>query len=194
MNPRWAWLPFALVYLRGFLILPIVLILVWHLSELWLLVCLFIGLVSDIFDGIIARRMGVATTSLRRADTIVDTFFFSAIVIAAWITHPEPFQKYIVGLVILIVLKVVRILFDYMKYGREAAYHMWSTKLWGIIVFLALTSLWLGASTDAIFAAAILLGIATNLEGLLASIILPTWQHDVPSLYHAFKLRDEAMI
>ncbi len=193
MKPRWAWLPFALVYLRGLLILPIVLILIWQVNEIWLLICLFIGLISDIFDGIIARRMGVATTSLRRADTIVDTFFFSTIVIAAWITHPEPFQKYIVGLAILIMLKVVRILFDFVKYGREAAYHMWSTKLWGIVVFLALASLWLGTSTDFFFMIAILLGIETNLEGLLASIILPTWQHDVPTLVHAFKLRDEVM-
>lgn len=98
MKSRWTWLPFALVYLRGLLILPIVLILVGQLNDIWLLVCLFVGLISDIFDGIVARRMGVATTKLRRADTIVDTFFFSAIVIAAWITHPEPFQKYIVGM------------------------------------------------------------------------------------------------
>ena len=194
MKSRWAWLPLALVYLRGLLILPIVLILVWQVNEVWLLVCLFIGLISDIFDGIIARRIGVATTSLRRADTIVDTFFFSAIVIAAGMTHPEPFQKYFVGLVILIALKVVRILFDYLKYGREAAYHMWSTKLWGIAVFLALAMLWLGAPTDGIFVFTILLGIVTNLEGLLASIILPTWQHDVPSLVHAFKLRNGAVV
>ena len=107
------------------------LILILQLNEFWLFICLFVGLLSDVFDGIVARRIGVATTKLRRADTIVDSLFFTALLIAAWFTHPDLFQKYIVGLVILIGLKVVRMGFEYLKYRRETAYHMWSTKVWG---------------------------------------------------------------
>lgn len=188
MIKRWTWVPFGLVYLRLFLTVPVILILVWQLPEIWLLVCLIIGLISDIFDGILARRLGVATVNLRRADTIVDTVFFSTMVIAAWITHPTLFQKYLLGIMLLISIKLVRIVFDYLKFGREAAYHMWSTKLWGITVFLALAMLWLDVQSALFFQIALLLGIVTNLEGLCASIILPTWQHDVPSLYHARKL------
>lgn len=190
MRSRWHWLPFALIYLRLFLIVPIVLILFLQLSEVWLFLCLLVGLLSDVFDGIVARRIGVATEKLRRADTIVDSFFFTALLIAAWLTHPDLFQKYIVGLLLLIGLKLFRIVFDYLKFRREASYHMWSTKLWGISIFLAMTMLWLGVATELFFVVAILLGIVTNLEGLLASIILPTWAHDVPSLVHALRLRD----
>ena len=190
MKERWYWLPFALIYLRLFLIVPIVLILILQLNEFWLFICLFVGLLSDVFDGIVARRIGVATTKLRRADTIVDSLFFTALLIAAWFTHPDLFQKYIVGLVILIGLKVVRMGFEYLKYRRETAYHMWSTKVWGISIFLAMTMLWLGVEIEFFFVLAIVIGIVTNLEGFVASIILPTWHHDLPSLVHAVRLRD----
>ena len=190
MRSRRHWLPFALIYLRLFLIVPIVLILILQLNEFWLFVCLFVGLLSDVFDGIVARRIGVATTKLRRADTIVDSLFFTALLIAAWITHPELFQKYIVGLVILIGLKVVRMVFEYLKFRRETAYHMWSTKAWGISIFLAMTLLWLGVQTEFFFVLAIVIGIVTNLEGFVTSIILPTWHHDVPSVVHAVRLRE----
>jgi len=42
-----------------------------------------IGLLSDIFDGIIARRLGVATPSLRRLDSQTDAAFWLAVLASA---------------------------------------------------------------------------------------------------------------
>ena len=39
---------------------------------------LILGFVSDVYDGIVARRFGVATTGLRRLDSAVDTVFYLA--------------------------------------------------------------------------------------------------------------------
>jgi len=37
---------------------------------------------------------------------------------------------------------------------------------------------------------AIYVGIASDLEGLAISALLPTWRSDIPSLVHAWRLRE----
>lgn len=39
---------------------------------------------SDVFEGVIARRLGIATPGLRRLDSAADTLFFVAVAIVAW--------------------------------------------------------------------------------------------------------------
>ena len=41
-----------------------------------------VAFLSDVFDGILARRLGVATEALRRADTVVDTAFYVSAALA----------------------------------------------------------------------------------------------------------------
>ena len=35
----------------------------------------------------------------------------------------------------------------------------------------------------------IAVGVYNEVEGLLASLVLPAWHHDVPTLWHAWALR-----
>ena len=41
-------------------------------------VCLILAFLSDVFDGILARRLNVATPGLRRLDSIADSTFYVA--------------------------------------------------------------------------------------------------------------------
>ena len=47
------------------------------------------GFLSDVLDGMIARRTGQATPALRYADTIVDTIFYVAAAIALRVVVPD---------------------------------------------------------------------------------------------------------
>ncbi|MBO9204444.1 MULTISPECIES: CDP-alcohol phosphatidyltransferase family protein [Niastella] len=62
-------IPFSLVIFR-LLLAPVMI--VWTLqtnqSGWFLVTCLWAGMISDIFDGIIARNLGVANNSLRKWD------------------------------------------------------------------------------------------------------------------------------
>ena len=40
----------------------------------------------------------------------------------------------------LVVLELTRYAFDFVKFRREASYHMWSSKLWGVLLFAGLTA------------------------------------------------------
>jgi len=151
--------------------------------------CLIAAFLSDVFDGILARRMGVATPALRRLDSFADSMFYLGATFAVWYLHRDAITTRVGPLVTLAVLELGRYAFDLVKFGREASYHMWSSKAWGIALFACFLSLLAFESDNAFVNAAIWIGIVADVEGLAISALLPGWRSDVPSFVHAWRLR-----
>jgi len=183
------WLPLMLTLLRAMLAPVMVMLAFSWPNEAAFGICLVIAFLSDVFDGIIARRLGIATATLRRLDSLADTVFYAGALYAAWHLHPQALLDHQAALVLLVVLEIARYLFDLRKFGREASYHMWSSKLWGVALFAGFFSLLALGRTGGAVTAAIWLGIVADLEGLAISVVLKQWTHDVPSLVHAMRLR-----
>ena len=154
----------------------------------WIAAAIVIATLTDVFDGILARRLGVATERLRRADSMVDTAFYVAVLAAVAVVFPDVLRLHAVGLGALIALEVARHGFDVWTFGRTAAYHMWSAKAWGVALALGLTALFGWDEAGWPVGVAVWLGVATNVEALAASAVLSRWHHDVPSLWHALRL------
>ena len=146
---------------------------------------LLAGFLSDIFDGVVARRMGCATAGLRQADTLVDTVFYVAAGIALWVAVPGVFAGASLPLTLLIVTHVSRTTFELTKYGRIASYHMWSSKALGVLMVTAMTVVFLTGHPSAFVTVTLWFTIANEIEGFAASLILPAWTADVKSIVHA---------
>ena len=86
-------------------------------------------------------------------------------------------------------LELARYLFDAWKFRREASYHLWSSKLWGIALCAAFLAVLAGGLDNALVDAALWLGIVADVEGLAVSVLLPAWQTDVPTFVHALRGR-----
>ena len=140
---------------------------------------------SDVLDGIVARRTGTATDALRQADTIADTFFFVAAGIALRVAVPHAYEGLWLPLVSLIVVHVSRSTYELTKYGRLAAYHMWSSKALGLLLVAALVTAFVSGRPTWLLGFALWFGVVNELEGFSASVLLPEWHCDVPSLFHA---------
>jgi phosphatidylglycerophosphate synthase len=151
--------------------------------------CLVTAFLSDVFDGVVARRLGVATTALRRLDSAADTVFYVAAAYAAWELHPDGVARHAAPLLALVVLEAARYAVDLAKFRREASYHMWSAKAFGVALFLAFVGILGFGHTGWLVSVAIAVGIVSDLEGIAISLVLPTWHHDVPSIAHALRLR-----
>ena len=152
--------------------------------------CLIVAFLSDIFDGILARRMNVATPNLRRLDSITDTIFYLCTAFAVWYLYPSVISQHTMALVTLIGLEVARYIFDIRKFGREASYHMWSSKLWGIALFVGIFSVLVLGSSGIAVSVAIYLGIVADMEGLTISVIINEWESDIPTFVHAHQRRN----
>lgn len=143
------------------------------------------GFVSDLIDGRLARRMGMATPSLRYADTLVDTVFYVAAAGALAVTVPGAFEGTGVPLVAFLTIHVSRATFEVTKYGRIASYHMWSAKALGVLLAVSIAAGLVTGHPNVLLTCAIWLGVGNELEGFAASAILPSWRADVPSIAHA---------
>ena len=151
--------------------------------------CCVAAFVSDVFDGVLARRWRVDGPTVRRLDGAADTLFYLAAAWSVWIARPDVVRDYGTGALVVIALEVVRYAVDYWKFGREASYHAWSAKAWGVALFAALVATMGLGRPDGFMDAAIALGIVADLEGLAMSLVLPRWTHDVRGLGAAWRVR-----
>lgn len=181
-------LPLALTMFRllaGVAFFPLVL---WRVPA-WLLVALVLaGLLSDIADGIIARRLGVATLALRCLDTRADMVFYGCAMVAALIRTSVPLARLWPWLTAYLLIFVVRNLVDYLRYRASPSYHMWSGKLWSIVLFTHLVALFCGTRALFLLPLAFVLYAVNAVEGMIATMILPRPSKDVPTVWHAFTL------
>ena len=148
-----------------------------------------VEVILDIFDGIVARRFGVATSTLRRADSLVDTVFYLSVLFCAWTKHAAALRHQAPLLFTLLAFEAVRYAFDYWKFRREAAYHMWSSKAWGLVLGVAVIALLAYNQDGWLVSAALLFGILCDCEGLIISFLLSESVEDVPHVFRAIQLR-----
>ena len=85
-------------------------------------------------------------------------------------------------------LFVVRNLVDHCRYRASPSYHMWSGKLWTVVLFAHLVVLFCGAHALFLLPLAFVFYAINAVEGVIASLVLPQPCKDVPSVWHAFTL------
>ncbi|WP_201980296.1 CDP-alcohol phosphatidyltransferase family protein [Hymenobacter rubidus] len=184
-------LPIVLIYSRlliGGLLVGLHFLRVSHFAALGVgLVTL--GLLTDVFDGIIARHVGVSTEKLRRLDSAVDQVFWAAVVGATWLACPGFFRQHATKLLALLVFEGLTYAVSYLKFRKEIATHSWGAKAWVLVSFAALVQLMITCDSDWLFDASFYLGVLSRLEMVAILVLLPNWTNDVPTAYHALLLR-----
>jgi phosphatidylglycerophosphate synthase len=154
-----------------------------------LVVMLFLGLLSDVFDGIIARRLGISSEKLRRMDSQTDLFFWLCTAWCAWLLDPEIIVKNKFSILIIFTMEALTYIFSIAKFGKETCTHALLSKLWGITLLIAFTGLIGFGYAGFTFLMAIIFGIIGHIDVFLILFLLPKWTHDVPSCYHALLIR-----
>jgi phosphatidylglycerophosphate synthase len=184
-----AYLPGALVAFRA-LVSPL---LVWEAWDgqvgSWFLAGFIAAFLSDVFDGVLARRLGVASIALRRADTWADIVLYVAVLASAWLARREALLALGWPLAVLLGSTIASWAVDLMKYRQLSSYHPWSAKAWGITLALAVVALFGWQFTGWPMRLMVVVGVASNLECIAMTLVLPRWTHDVPSLVHALHVR-----
>jgi phosphatidylglycerophosphate synthase len=187
-------LPFALTTFR-LLLAPVLL---WIVRDgtagIPYVVCILAAFVSDIYDGVIARKLDIASGRLRSYDSRTDLVFYATAAFTVWLLHPEEIRRLAPLLIVLLLFELVRPAFDIFKYGKQSSYHSYSAKTFGVFLALALILL-MGFGIGGMFlTVAVILGIVADLEGLIMSLMLPVWTHDVKSLFHAWRIRTRSAL
>lgn len=184
-------IPILLIVFR-FLLGPILIVLTYNYGNeirKELVVLIFLGLLSDIFDGIIARRFGTSSEKLRRMDSQTDLVFWLCVAWCSWILNPEIIKENAITIAVIFVMEALTYVFSFMKFGKETCTHAFLSKLWGITLLLAFVGMIGFGYAGITFSLAIVFGIVGHIDVLLIVLILPRWTFDVPSCYHAYLIR-----
>lgn len=151
-------------------------------------ILLVAGFLSDVFDGVVARRSGTETAALRRLDSSVDTVFFLAIAVAAWRLHRGELAPLVPVIGLVIATEIGTNALSWLRFRREASYHAWSARIFGLLLFIALLALFARGSS-LLLLPALIVGLASHAENAAITLLLPAWQHDVHSLRAAWRIR-----
>ncbi len=180
--------PLALIVFRA-LMVPVVLVLGWYGHGRLLAVVILFATLSDIFDGIIARRLGVSTTGLRRADSTVDLFFWLASMTGLYFLRPVDVLNNFVIVWYGLVAEFLEQMICYLRFRRMTTTHARSAKFMGLCMLVGMMVLAAGGSSVVAFW---IIGIgitASIVDGCAIVVLLPHWEADIPSAWDAWRLR-----
>ena len=183
-------IPAGLIVLR-FLLGPVLLLSALGGNTLWFMIGFIVAFLSDIFDGIIARRLGVSTKKLREYDGWVDTWFYGWIVLSLWLVHRAVVIAFLVPLLIVVSTQLFAWMIDLVKFRRVTNYHAYSSKAWGVTLFVSIVALFGFGYAGITLWVMIIVGVISHLEEMAMTLTLPRWMHDVPSIVHAIRIRRE---
>jgi CDP-diacylglycerol--glycerol-3-phosphate 3-phosphatidyltransferase len=184
-------IPLVLIYSRLVFSGAILLLTTFKPLHYQAIVVFFIaaGLLSDIFDGIIARHLNISTEKLRRLDSTIDQVFWLCIVLCAYLAGPAFFKQHLLPILIVLGLETLCYLLSFIKFKKEVATHAIASKIWTLSLFAFLVQIILTGNSSFLFYTCIYLGIATRLEIIAILLILNRWTNDIPSVYHAVLIR-----
>lgn len=184
-------IPFLLIYSR-IVIALVIIFLAWLKVDNYsfiITILILVGLLTDIFDGIIARKLNVSTEKLRIWDSNVDMFFWLSVIASIFYLRFELVKPHILPISLLLILELLAYLISFIKFKRTIATHSLLAKLWTLTLLLFLIELILN-STSYTFVLCFVLGVISRVEIILIIATLKNWTTDVPSIFTVRKINN----
>jgi phosphatidylglycerophosphate synthase len=183
-------IPFLLIYSRILFGLLIGLFAFFQFENFanWIVAFMVIGLLTDVFDGIIARKLGVSSEKLRIWDSGVDQFFWLIILASIFYLNLAFVKSNLLWIIILLSLEIATYLISYLKFKKPIATHSILAKFWALSLLWFLIDLVLHNSSSFPFAICVVLGIISRLEIITIVLSLKNWATDVPSILVVTKM------
>ena len=185
------YVPIALLYSRlVFAVIIISLSIMGNFDQngivIWLM---YIGILTDIFDGIIARKLEISTDSFRIQDTVFDLIFYLSVLGYIIFSNVQQIYSNLILISIVLLLELLMYIISLTRFRKLPSPHAILSKFWGIYIVIEFTLLLLKVEGNH-FSIALFIGIFVHLDRVLIYSILRKWDHDIPSSYHALLLRE----
>ena len=182
-------IPAALVALR-FVIAPLLL---WDARDgkvlRWFWAVVAVAFLSDIFDGVIARKLKVVTARLRMADSYADILFYCSLMGCIYLARNRVAEALWMPATIVAFAQLLNWGFSLAKFRKLTSYHSYLAKLRGAILFFAAVGVFSFDPSGRLLWASAASALISNTEGIIITAILPVWKYDVWSIAAARRLR-----
>jgi len=169
-------------------LVPILLSLAWTGHGKGFLFCFIASLLTDIADGLLARRLHLTTELGAKLDSWGDFLTYLSLPISGWWLRPEVVREEQCWLAAGIACYIAAIIVGFLKFSRLTNYHTWGAKTAAVLVGAAVL-LFFAEGPGWVFRIVMPIVVLTNLEEITITLTLPQPAANVPSLWHAWKIR-----
>lgn len=154
----------------------------------WLIISLSIyAIISDVLDGIIARRLGISNENLRVMDTKTDTIFWFSCLFSICVNQNDFIISHLIPIGILVLSEIVIIIIGKIKFHARISFHTIISKFWALLLLIFFIDLMIDGKALYTFQAAFWYGMITQLEIITIAFLIKENQTDIPSLIQAIK-------
>lgn len=171
-------------------LVPVLLYLAWSGRPTAFLITLSCSLLSDLFDGYLARRLDQASHLGTLLDSYGDFAIYLTVPLCAWWLWPELIRREAWYAAAVVASYTFPIALGYLKYGRLTSYHTYGAKLSAVVLGASALLLFAGGPPLP-FRIATWVLVAAELEEIAITTLLPEWHSNVPSVLHARRLLRE---
>ncbi len=150
----------------------------------WIFAAILVtALLSDIYDGVLARRWGVATEFLRRYDSLTDLFYYGCILWSTWHVARAAIEPHLGIIGVLIAMELACIVVCLLRFGKMPATHSYGAKLYGLALFTAFFCLLVLRSAPWVVPVTVGIGLLADSEILLILCLARKPPVDVKSVF-----------
>jgi len=176
-------LPNVLSALR-FGLVPLLLALAWNGCARFFLGCLVLSLLTDIADGLLARRFNACSELGAKLDSWADFLTYAVLPFCGWWLRPDVLRAEAGWIALAIFFYLAAIIIGLLKFKRLISYHTWGVKL-SAIVFGAAVVVFFAGGPGWVFRVAAPVAVLAELEEIAITFMLPEWRTNVRSFREA---------
>lgn len=181
--------PHILLYSRLVVALLIVSFSVTNTSPIIIASLSIYAILSDVFDGIIARKLNISTPEMRKLDTKIDTIFWFSCLFYICINHSLFLKMHFAKISILVFSEIIIIIFGFIKFNERVSFHTIISKFWALLLLWFFIELVVYNTSKYSFEVVFWYGLITQVEILLIIFSLKYNHTDVPNLIQSIRLR-----
>jgi phosphatidylglycerophosphate synthase len=160
-------------------------------SRRWFVGLLVLALLTDALDGFLARRLRAQSELGRKLDSWADYLTMITGIAGIAILWPAIMQRELAWVTTGLVAFFAVVIYGFVRLGRAPCYHTWASKILAVACGLSMIPL-LAEWSAMPFHVAMALLVACGVEELAIALLVPQHTGEVPTVWHAWRLRRDA--
>jgi len=169
---------------------PILVVIAWEQQANLFRAAFTAAILSDLLDGVLARLLNQRTEFGSKLDSWADMATYLALFFGICLLWPEFINDHLHLLLAGFGVYTVAYAVGYLKYGRLTSYHSLGGKISAVLMAGSII-LWFFGGPEILFQIALVFSLLSGVEQIAMTLILPHWQPNVLTLWHAVWGRKE---
>lgn len=172
-------------------LMPAVLLTAVGGSKPWFVGLLVAALLTDAFDGFLARRLHAESELGRKLDSLADYLVMITGIAGIALLWPDIMRRELPWVATGLVAFFAVVIYGFVRLGRAPCYHTWASKILAVAcgpTLIPLLAEWSAVPFHVVMTLLVLCGA----EEILIAALVPWHVGEMPTVWHAWRLRRTA--